>query len=452
MNKITALLIDDDYQFGKTFQMLSKSLFQLSIVQTSKDGLRMLEQSLPDVVFLDYKLNENKTGLDVLQDIRKKFPELPVVIITEHEEIDLAVQAMRLGAIDFISKSPNIQALRVRLEHQIQQNNWKLLCHEKDEQLYGSGFIAQSPVMQELMKLVRRVAQSEMPVLIQGETGTGKTVLAREIHRLSPRREFPFVALNCSNLPANLFESELFGHTKGAFTGAERAKRGKLELADQGTLFLDEIGALPPECQAKILTAIDEKSFSRLGAERNQQVNIRIIAATNSNLEEGVKKRTFREDLFYRLNVVPLTLPPLKERPDDIQTLAEKFLSGLSPHGKITLSEEALKTLRCYNWPGNVRELRNTIQRSALFCNEKRLTKIYLNADLNGLNPVLNWQELLTQPYENAKQQIVRYFQKYYFENLLQQNDGNISRTAEAAGINRTTLHRFLNEFSTIED
>ncbi|MBN1350995.1 sigma-54-dependent Fis family transcriptional regulator [candidate division KSB1 bacterium] len=445
MRKLNALLIDDDPQFCKTFKLLSKHLFDLTLAHSSKDGFSALKRETTDVVLLDYKLNEEKTGLDVLKEIRATYPDLPVIMITEHGEIDLAVEAMRLGAVDFTTKSPNIQSIRLRIEHQLKQINWKVLCQSKDDQLYGP-LIFKSRAMEEIISMLNQIAGTEFPVLIQGETGTGKGMLAREIHRRSPRKDNPFVAINCSNLPPNLFESELFGYVKGAFTGAVQSKKGKLELADGGTIFLDEIGALNIESQAKILTTIEDKFFMRLGAEQQRSVDVRVISATNLSLEEAIQNKTFREDLYYRLNVVPLKLPPLRERRDDIIPLAEYFLANISTSDCKQLSETARQTLLKYDWKGNVRELKSAIQRSTLFNSGDVLDKIFLDNSLASSKPDRDWEQLYTMPYESAKHKLIADFQKSYFERLLRELSGNISAAANAAGINRATLHRLLNE------
>jgi len=444
MEKLNALLIDDDVTFCRSFQILTADLFDLTIANNSHDGLRLLNKVAPQVVLLDYKLKEPRTGLDVLKAIKADYPDVPVIIVTEHEEIDVAVAAMRAGAIDFITKTPKIQQFKIRLQQQVQQQNWKVLFQQKEQQ-HSMRLIYQSPNMQELMQIVARVASADLPVLIRGETGTGKTILARKIHQLSPRREHPFVAVNCSNLPANLFESELFGHTKGAFTGADQTKKGKFELAQWGTLFLDEISDLPYESQAKILTAIEEKTFTPLGAVQPQRVDVRVITATKFPLEEAVQNKTFREDLYYRLNVFTLTIPPLRDRPADIIPLAEYFLKAmnLSPE---QLSSAARKSLLSYHWPGNVRQLRNVIQRSLLYNSETSIEKIYLDEDSQATCPLLRWDELLDEPYESAKQKVMNYFQHTYFQALLERHQGNVSRAAEAAGINRTTFYRIQKE------
>ncbi|MBN2089774.1 sigma-54-dependent Fis family transcriptional regulator [candidate division KSB1 bacterium] len=445
MRLLNAILIDDDSRFSHTFKDLAKGLFEVTIAHNSKAGFKQIEKNHYDVVFLDYKLKEAITGLDVLKEIRRTHPDLPVIMITEYENIDLAVEAMRLGAFDFTTKKPDIKNLRVRLENMLQQDNWRLLCQIKDEMLYGE-VIYKSPAMAEIMNQIQQVAPTDYPVLLLGESGSGKNVLAHAIHRCSPRANRKFVEVNCSTLASELFESTLFGHRKGAFTNAFEDKRGYMELANMGTLFLDEIAAMPLTSQAKVLTALEDKTFFPVGTDELQTSDFRIIVATNAKLKDEIEKNTFRNDLFYRLNGFKIEIPPLRERPEDIIPLAEHFLKKQTfPHIK-TITDAIKKNLLQYHWPGNVRELRNVIQSSLLFCHGDELDKLVLDAELpKGLN-YCHFEELYQVPYETAKNQIVDHFQKLYFTNLLKVHSDNISAAAEAAQINRTTLYRIMKE------
>lgn len=444
MEKLDALLIDDDVSFCKTFALLSTDLFNLTIAHSSRDGLNKLEAACPEVVLLDYKLKENKNGLDVLKEIRTTHPDLPVIIVTEVEDIDLAVKAMRLGATDFTTKTPNLRTLRVRLEGHLNEMSWRLLCRSKDDQLFGR-LVYRSQAMNELIEKAQSMAGADLPLLIQGESGTGKSLLAREIHQRSFRRHRPFVAVNCGNLSPNLFESELFGHEKGAYTDATTPKKGKLELANAGTLFLDEICALPFESQAKILTAIEEHRFERLGAEHSVSVDVRIIAATNANIEECIRANRFREDLYYRLNGMILVIPPLRQRKDDIEPLAVYFLAAISKGAATQISPSALRELERYHWPGNIRELKNVIDSSAI---QRRpvteLKEICWSSQRTPAAHTIDLTELLTLPYEEAMKKLTGDFQTLYFTTLLAQHGDNVTAAAEAAGVNRATIHRFL--------
>ncbi len=445
MRPLNAILIDDDSRFSQTFKDLAKGLFEVTIAHNSKTGFKQIEKNHYDVVFLDYKLKEAITGLDVLKEIRRTHPDLPVIMITEYENIDLAVEAMRLGAFDFTTKKPEIKNLRVRLENMLQQDNWRLLCRIKDEMLYGE-VIYKSPAMAAIMNQIQQVAPTDYSVLLIGESGSGKNVLAHAIHRCSPRANREFVEVNCSTLAPELFESTIFGHRKGAFTGAFEDKRGYMELANRGTLFLDEIAAMPLASQAKVLTALENKTFFPVGTNELQASDFRIIVATNAKLEDEIEKKTFRNDLFYRLNVFKIKIPPLRERPEDIMPIAEYFLKKETcPHIK-TISDAVKKKLLSYHWPGNVRELRNVIQSSLIFCQGEELDRIIPDAVLpEGLN-YSHFQELYQLPYETAKNQIVDHFQQLYFTNLLKVHSDNISAAAEAAQINRTTLYRIMKE------
>lgn len=439
-----ALLLDDDPLFCRSFRMLSRDLFDLTIVHNSRDALKHIKENDFEVILLDYKLNEKKNGLEVLQEIRHSHPDLPVIIVTEVEDIDLAAKAMRLGASDFTTKSPNVTALRLRLEQHLLELNWKLLCRDKDEQIYGT-LIYKSEAMAKVMELVKQMAKSGLPVLIRGESGTGKGLVAREIHRNSARQHKLFVAINCSNLNPNLFESELFGHEKGAFTDAHSSKKGKIELAHNGSLFLDEICAMPWESQAKILTVIEEKRFSRLGSLVEQDVDARIIAATNDDIDNNMKTGRFRQDLYYRIIGFNLFIPPLRDRRDDILPLAQHFLTDIARGLTVTIDSAAARSLLQYHWPGNVRELKNVIERSfSLSKNKEKLTEIYWQHQPSESPYAIMLEELLKLPYDAAKQQLLSTFKDLYFKALLEKYDQNTSAAARAANVNRTTVHRFL--------
>lgn len=443
MQMLTALLIDDDVQFCKTFQTLAREQFQLSIAHNSRAGLRFLSHTIPDVVLLDYKLNEDLNGLDLLKIIRKEYPDLPVIMVTQVDRTDIAVEAMQLGAIDFTTKQPNIKELYARLEQKIKDYHWKFLCQAKDHQYFGT-MIYESPAMTQIVKMAHQVALKEVPVLLLGESGAGKGILAFEIHKFSSRKDRPFVQLNCSNLQPTLLESELFGHVRGAFTGAVTNKKGQLELAHTGTLFLDEIAAMPLESQAKILTVLENQTFQPLGSAKLQTVDVRIIAATNKNLPEEIKNKTFREDLYYRLNVVPITVPPLRERPEDIIPLAEHFLATQNGPIPPQLMESAKMQLQAYHWPGNVRELSNVIQRTVILAPDTQISQIRFVTETPCHTNFFNWEKLVSLPYEEAKDKVLQHFQRCYFQQLLELHARNMTAVAEAAGINRTTLYRIL--------
>ncbi len=448
MKKLKALLIDDDKQFCQSFSALSEEKFDLRITHNGKSGLAELKKSSPDVVFLDYKLGRGMNGLDVLEKIVELNPDLPVIMITDYAEVDIAVEAMKKGAFHYTSKSPNIEALNLIIEKQIEQINWKLLYRESEERKHKV-MIAVSPSMQPVLEQIRTIAPQKSTVLIYGESGVGKEVCAREIHRLSQRADKPFVTINCSTLTPLLFESEFFGYEPGAFTSAEKQKKGKLELADQSTIFLDEIGDLPLESQAKILRAIEEQQFERLGGTETHPVDVRIIAATNRELTKLVEEKKFREDLFYRLSVINIRIPQLKERIEDIPPLVELFINRFA---KImskqapAVSDNAIEKLKAYPWPGNIRELKNIIERIVAFHKDNsEITADEIQLTTN--TPKTNYQpHLFELTYEQAKHKLLNDFFKIYFQRALERNNGNISETAKEVGLNRSSLHKLLRD------
>ena len=353
---------------------------------------------------------------------------------------------MKLGAFHYTSKSPNIEALKLIIERQLEQINWKLMLYEKKKEFYED-FIAVSPIMKSILHTIDTIAKTDSTVLIEGESGTGKEVTAREIHYRSQRRDKPFTAINCSTLSPQLFESEFFGHERGAFTGAVVRKKGKLELADQGTIFLDEIGDLPIESQAKILRAIESKKFERLGGNETISIDVRIITATNRNLMKLVREKSFREDLYYRLSVINISIPPLRERPEDIPRLVQLFVQRYAEEmGKPTpeVNSNAFERLKSYHWPGNVRELKNFIEKLIAFHDtQKPITaeEICLNNNEISLKYPAH---LLNMSYKEAKKWLLDDFRNVYFLRALEKNRGNITATANELGINRSSLHKML--------
>jgi len=343
------------------------------------DGLRaleMLERETPAVMLLDLEM-PRLSGLEVLKRLSQSRQtgsnghEVPVIVMTAHGTIAKAVEAMKEGACDFLTKPFEVDHLSIVIQKALEQESLKrqVECLRTEVGTRYAEIIGTSPKTKAVVELAKRAANSDASVLLLGESGTGKELLARSIHQWSPRRAMPFVVINCVALTETLLENELFGHEKGAYTGADRLQKGKVEMADGGTIFLDEIGDMPPGLQAKLLRILQDHEFNRVGGARLVRVNIRIIAATNKDLKQAVKAGSFREDLYFRLNVVNLTLPPLRERPEDIPQLAEFFLKrhaqdAKKPHMRLT--DEAIAALRDYSWPGNIRELENTIARAVV--------------------------------------------------------------------------------------
>jgi len=366
----TLLLIDDDTSLLRVTEYnLSQAGFSVVAAASGREGLDRFNKVHPDVVVTDVQLGD-MDGLDVLQQIKQAKPDMPVIIITAFGSIELAVRAMHLGAFTFLAKPFDRDALRLSCKKALEMHNLRRRTRSLTEEINRltgvAGMETVNTAMAELLQTALRVAESTATVLITGESGTGKEVLARLIHRHSPRSKEPFIGVNCAAIAENLIESELFGHVKGSFTGAIKDHHGRFQRADGGTLFLDEIGELQPEMQVKFLRVLQEKKFEAVGGNREIEVDVRIIAATNSNLQEATSQGGFREDLYYRLSVIPLHLPPLRERKEDIPALVRHFLKKLGAPPEVTFSEEGLRKLNRYGWPGNIRELQNVVERSVI--------------------------------------------------------------------------------------
>ncbi len=443
------LIIDDETSIQQSLcGILEDEDFEAVSASSAEEGITILEEEQIDLVLLDIWLGEKMDGMTALSIIKERF-NLPVIMISGHGTIETAVQATRSGAFDFIEKPLSydkiILAIRNGLRFaQLQQEN--LLLRETTKpatQITGT-----SNAISAIRDQIEMVAPTDAWVLIRGDHGTGKELVAQSIHRLSSSNSKPMIEVNCAAIPEELIESELFGHEKGSFTGAHVAKKGKFDQADGGILFLDEIGDMSLKTQAKILRILQEQKFERVGGSKTIKVNVRVLAATNKNLEEEIESGNFRADLFWRLNVVPIHVPKLKNRLEDIPLLVESLMASMSGKGikPKTFSEEALDALREHSWPGNVRELRNFIERIAIMCQDEHITgnqiRIFLNpghgsAATNGA-PSLS--TFLTADFKEAK----RLFEREYLLQKLQQNDHNISKTAEQIGLERSHLHKKL--------
>ena len=364
------LLIDDDESLNKVIA------FQLSdmgfSVATAIEGIQGIEQFKAghfDVVITDLQLPDI-SGMEVLQRIRQLDPHVIIIIITAYGTVENAVEASKIGADDYITKPFGKETLRFTIEKAIKLRMLQMenirLRGELYEKFDFSNIIGRSAAMEDVLKLTSRVAMSDATVLIQGESGTGKELIARAIHYNSPRKDKPFITVNCPSIPDTLIESELFGHVRGSYTGASKDRQGKFQMADKGTIFLDEIGDLGENLQAKLLRVLQEKEIERIGESKPIRVDTRVVAATNKNLEQRVQDGLFREDLYYRLNVVTITIPPLRERKDDIPFLVDHFMAKYSQGKPYRLTPDALELLQHYYWPGNVRELENTIERAVV--------------------------------------------------------------------------------------
>jgi two-component system nitrogen regulation response regulator NtrX len=440
------LIIDDEAGIRSTLSgILEDEGYRTESAESAGQGLAKLTDESFDLVMLDVWLPD-RDGLDLLRELREAGNEVPVIVISGHGNIDSAVKAIRLGAQDFLEKPLSLSRVvltvanaleRLRLARELRQ-----LADRVDR---GEPLIGASPAMQRLKNDLQRSAASDSRILIVGENGTGKELVARQVHRLSQRAQAPFVDVNCAAIPEELIESELFGHVKGAFTGAAGDRSGRFEQAHGGTLFLDEIADMSLKTQAKVLRVLQEQRFERVGGARTIEVDVRVLAATNKELEEEIREGRFREDLYFRLAVIPLRVPPLRERSEDLPLLVDHFIAhfareiGRRPK---TVQPEAMERLRAYAWPGNVRELRNVVERMMIMVTADSIRAADLPPALRDESPrhgLAIWQMEFASLKEARSA-----FEKRYIERLLAELDGNVSRTAQALDLERSNLYRKL--------
>jgi two-component system NtrC family response regulator len=372
----TVLLVDDEHKIRRTLgQALRVEGHDVLEAGSVREAQRALAERSVDVLIVD-NLMPDASGLDLIRDLVAATPETErpqILMMTAHATVESAIEAMKLGALDYLQKPFEVDELLVvvrrALEHQRLSSHQRYLLNERDEEFNHYGIVGRSRAMEDVIRKAELVAETKSTVLITGETGTGKELVARAIHARSAQRDMPLIKVNCAAIPETLLESELFGHVRGAFTGAATSKKGKFALADGGTILLDEIGTMSPVLQSKLLRVLQEREFEPLGSERSQQVDVRVIAATNRDLRQMVLDGTFQEDLFYRLNVIPIEMPPLRNRPEDIRVLAEHFVRKHQQRtGKRIerIEDGVYDKLAAYEWPGNVRELENTIERAVV--------------------------------------------------------------------------------------
>jgi DNA-binding NtrC family response regulator len=441
------LVIDDEPILRESLEVaLKTSGYEVLTARTGEEGLEFLRTENPDLILLDHWL-PGINGDEVLRRIRVEDPEIPVIVMTAQGSIEMAVNSMKMGAFDFLVKPfelDHVEALiikgldRIRLKKEVE---W--LRAQYQEKFRSGGIIGVSQKMKEVLQLAEKVAPgSETTVLIQGETGTGKELLAEYIHFLSPRSSFPFIPINCGAIPKDLFESELFGYEKGAFTGAlDKGKMGKVEAAEKGTLFLDEVGELPPSSQVKVLRVLDEKEYFRVGGLEKRKADVRIIAATNRDLESEVKKRNFRDDLYFRLNVVRLHIPPLRDRKEDILPLFRFFIERFNEQfkkGFVQISEEAEEIILTYPWLGNIRELRNAVERIVLLEKGDTILGKHLSflSEREGPPPeAVRFKAII--PSQGI---ILSKVEKEYILEALRIRKGNKFQAAKLLGISRSAL------------
>ncbi len=448
--KFNLLIVDDEKNIreglGKALEMEGYNVF---LAENGREGLETIQKNDMDLVIADLKMPE-LSGEELLKRISSSYPTLPVIILTGHGTIESAVDAMRNGAYDFLTKPVNLDRLSILVNRAL-SNRSLILEHRalqveveknRNRQKYAR-IIGKSTKMKAVVDVVEQVAETKASVLITGESGVGKELIADAIHHLSGRREKPFVKVHCAALSEGLLESELFGHEKGAFTGAIGRKRGRFELANGGTIFLDEIGEINPNVQIKILRVLQEKRFERVGGEETLEVDVRIITATNKDLTTEIEKGNFREDLYYRLNVVNIHVPPLRERKEDIPLLSAAFLKEFAEENQRNIEgmdPKALNILYNYSWPGNIRELRNCIESAVVLCKGHVITP-------NDLPPSVQTEQdknyikiSLGTSLAEAEKEIIR--------STLHFKEGNKSKTADVLGIGRKTLHRKINEYN----
>jgi two-component system nitrogen regulation response regulator NtrX len=443
------LIVDDEKNIRKTLSLvLTGENYDVVTFGTAEEGLKYLESDSADLVILDVKL-PGMSGIEMLTKVRQGSPdirEIPIIMISGHASLSEAVDAVKLGATDFFEKPLDRNGILIRVQNCLQQVRLARQVSElRAEVEERNEIVGDSRVMKKLFNEIEKVAPTKSRVLITGESGTGKELIARAIHNTSPRVSGPFIKVNCAAIPAELIESELFGYERGAFTGASGRKAGQFELADGGTLFLDEIGDMSLNAQAKVLRVLQFGEMTRVGGEKTVTVDVRVLAATNRNLEEGVKNGMFREDLFFRLNVVPIQAAPLRDRLEDVPLLLNEFIrafcreNGYKPK---PVDDAVLAALSTYYWPGNVRELKNLAERLLIMSGE-RITLADLPEQIGAAKAspaVVATVGARRLPLREFREQVER----QYIADTLNENDWNISRTAQILGIERTNLHKKL--------
>ncbi len=442
----TILIVDDEASARQIYAtLLTHYGYEVVLASSVEEALEKLRsEAAIDLVLTDMRMGA-RSGLDLLRESRRSYPDLDVIVLTGHAEMANAIEAMKLGATDYLTKDADYQEVVVTIEKALEKRSLKneitRLCQQVQHQYSFRNIVGQSRVMRGVIAVLERVAPTDSRVLLTGETGTGKELVAETIHLNGPRKNGPFVAINCGAIPHELQESELFGHARGAFTGATRQKKGLLETADGGTVFLDEIGEMTPESQVKLLRFLENGELTPVGSTERKKVNARVIAATNRDLAEAIRAHAFREDLYYRLKVVAIHLPPLRERKEDIPALATALLEDLRTRVQHTvriISPETMEALLGYDWPGNVRELRNAIERALIFAKgdtiqiEDLPEELFRASHPEGTN------------HAQAGTSSLDEMEKDYILQILAKNGGNKLQTARQLNIATTTLYRKL--------
>jgi len=435
-NKV--LVVDDEpgVRFGIR-DFLEQQGYEIEEAQSCEDAQNLFRTSRPDIVIADYMMPDG-TALDLLPRLKEIDPDTPLLVLTAHGSIDLAVRAIKEGAEQFLTKPLELPALQVILQRllQKQRNHHKQLASKtRQVRLAIDPFIGTSPAIRALADQARKILSSESPILIRGETGSGKGVLARWLHENSLRADEAFVDLNCAGLSRELLETELFGHEKGAFTSATASKQGLFEVAHRGTIFLDEVGDVDLQIQPKLLKVLEEKRFRRVGDVRDRQVDVRLIAATHQDLGQFVREKKFRDDLYFRISTIPLSFPALRERIEDIPTVAQYLLNKVSAdlgRGELILDEDCIRALQAYSWPGNIRELRNVIERAVLLSDQHCITIKDLHFDGHGS---------VGAPFLDTRLTLLE-LEKQHIERVLQEEHGKVEKAAKRLGIPRSSLYQ----------
>jgi DNA-binding NtrC family response regulator len=453
--KGSLLIVDDEPDILLVMSAnLKKEGYEVDTAEDGVEALKKVEARDYDAIIVDHQM-PRLTGMAFLERLRDGDTpaagqrDIPVIVVTAYGTIEMAVKAMKDGAYSYLTKPIEYDDLSRQVKNAVERRRLsreiETLRHEVEEKYQFGNILGKNPRMQEIFQVVRTVAETDATVLIQGESGTGKELIARAIHYNSRRKDRPFVVVSCSALPETLLESELFGHEKGAFTGAIRQRIGRFEHADGGTIFLDEIGEMTMPVQLKLLRVLQEREVERVGGNETIKVDVRVIAATHKDLFRAIRERTFREDLFYRLNVVPVKLPPLRERLDDVPLLASHFVKKYCDRNKkelMSFSPQALSALARYSFPGNVRELENIIERAVIMEKGDTIRRIDLGPPGAGAGPGLAHPALGDlQPFPKMKAECVERFEREYLSRVLRMYHGNISKSAQHAGINIKNFH-----------
>jgi DNA-binding NtrC family response regulator len=455
------LVVDDEPDMVENCsRILRRAGYQCLTATDPHRALALVDSERPDLLLTDLKM-PGMDGMEVLRRAHAVDPALPVILITAFASIESAVAAIKDGAFDYLPKNFSIDQLRVAVERGLRQRDLQLENRNLREQLQGTlGFeniIGRSPAMTKVFELVRKAARSDANILVVGESGTGKELIARAVHANSPRAARAFVPVDCASLPEQLLESELFGHEKGAFTGAVKSKQGLMEVADHGTLFLDEIAELSVALQVKLLRALQERQLRRVGGTAQIDVDVRVVSATNRDLRDAVTKGQFREELYYRVNVIAIPLPPLREREGDVRLLAHGFLKRYGQSRLTSFDDAALQALEAYAWPGNVRELQNVVERACALTDGDRVTRhdlpdyLLQGVAARGVSAATSAGPTLPSsgdlPLKDAKEKWMQVLEASYLRDLLERHGGNVSAAAKAAGIDRKTFHRLIAKY-----